>query len=251
MKLCSNSIIAAALMIALPLQAIATERPQSHKGDGRILHLHYDEGEVYQIDVNFRYITMIQFEQGEVVNAIQIGDSESFQVSRLNRGDMITIKPLIENARTNMNIVTSKRIYTFYINAISGGRTEGQNFRIYFKYGNEGHKETFESQTSGTKASGEMLNTNYLISGKADFVPVQVYDDGVNTWVRYTSTARRPAIFQTNEKGEESVINYTAHPNHLVQLHGLSENWTLRIGDEIVCLKRDDGRRVEEEQDDK
>lgn len=218
--------------------ASATDRPQSHVGDGRILHFHYDAAEVYQVDVNFRFITMIQFEEGEVVNAIQIGDSESFQVSRLNRGDIITIKPLIENARTNMNIITSKRIYTFYVNAISGGRAEGQNFRIYFKYPGSGHRHSFESQTSGTEATGQRVNTDYELSGSADFMPTEVFDDGVNTWLKYTSTARRPAVFQTNSDGVEATINYTAHPDHLIQLHGLSQNWTLRIGDEIVCIRK-------------
>ena len=218
------------------VSAEARQLPQTHIGDNRLLHFHYKEDDVFQLDLNFRFITMIQFERGETVSAIQIGDSESFQVSRLNRGDVITIKPLIADARTNMNIITSKRIYTFYIRAVSAGRADGQNFRISFKYG-KGHKPpTFVEATSGTKATGQRVNTRYQLSGKADFAPVEVFDDGVNTWLRYTARARRPAVFETNAKGEEAVINYTSHPNHVVQLHGLSDNWTLRIGDEIICI---------------
>lgn len=235
----SNLILTSLLLACLTTVVEARQTAHTHAGDDRLLHFHYSESDVYQLDLNFRFITMIQFEQGEVVNAIQIGDSESFQVSRLNRGDIITIKPLIPDARTNMNIITSKRIYTFYVRAVSQGRPEGQNFRISFRYGADQHPApSFVELTSGTQATGRRVNTDYELSGRGDFVPIDVYDDGVNTWLRYRPDARRPAVFATNSRGEESVINYTAHPNHVVQLHGLSDNWTLRIGDEIVCIRR-------------
>ena len=240
MKNCFKIVLTSALLTALPFAAFAQQRPHTHDGEQRIMHFHYDERDVFHVDVNFRYITMIQFERGEVVNAIQIGDSESFQVSRLQRGDIVTVKPLIANARTNMNIITSKRTYTFFLNAVEDGAATGQNFRLAFKYGADAAdtRNSFVESTSGTVATGRRSNTNYRLSGDSDFAPLDVYDDGVNTWVRYSPTARRPAVFQTNDIGEESVINYTAHPNHLIQLHGLSKNWTLRIGDEIVCIQR-------------
>ena len=215
--------LCATLAMAAPLHAV--QKPHVHDGspDDRILHMHYVENDVYHVDLNFRYITMIQFERGETVTAIQIGDSESFQVSRLQKGDVITVKPLIENARTNMNVITNrKRTYTFFLKAVSSGKPDGQNFRINFRYKpHPEQKKTFVSQTSGTQATGSPVNVGYQVQGTTDFVPIEVYDDGVNTWLRYRSTARRPAIFKTDNKGRESVANFTAHPNHRIQIHGL------------------------------
>lgn len=237
-----RSLTTTLVTAALSLPVYAVQKPHSHPGspDDRILHHHYVEGEVYHVDVNLRYSTLIQFERGETISSITTGDSESFQISRLKRGDFITVKPLIPNARTNMNVLTSKnRIYTFYLNAVSDGRQTGQNFRLSFQYKPDpAAKKTFVSQTSGTQATGSRLNAGYQVQGTTDFIPIEVYDDGVNTWLRYTSTARRPAVFKTDKQGRESVANFTAHPNHRIQIHGLSDNWTLRIGDEIVCIRK-------------
>jgi len=239
-------IAAATIALASPVNAV--QKPHVHEGspDDRILHMHYVENDVYHVDLNFRYITMIQFERGETVTAIQIGDSESFQVSRLEKGDVITVKPLIENARTNMNVITNrKRTYTFFLKAVSSGAPDGQNFRINFRYKpHPEDKKTFVSQTSGTQATGRPVNVGYQVQGTTDFVPIEVWDDGVNTWLRYTSTARRPAVFKTDTQGRESVANFTAHPNHRIQLHGLSKNWTLRIGDELVCIRRNPTTKI-------
>ena len=238
----TKALCMASLTTLFASPSFAVQKPHVHDGnpDDRILHMHYVEDEVYHVDLNFRYITMIQFERGETVTAIQIGDSESFQVSRLQKGDVVTVKPLIENARTNMNVITSRnRTYTFFLKAVSFGAPDGQNFRIAFKYKpHPKEKQTFVSQTSGTVATGRPVNVGYQVQGTTDFIPIEVYDDGVNTWLRYSASARRPAVFKTDAKGRESVANFTAHQNHRIQLHGLSKNWTLRIGDEIVCIRK-------------
>ena len=238
-----NTVILGLALGTAPNMAHAVYNPHSHTGgDARILHFHYKADEVFELDVNFRFITQIQFQKGESIKSIQLGDSASFQVVRLQRGDIITVKPLEQNAKTNMNIITNKRIYTFFLNAVEGGKTNGQNFRITFKYGNEGKpKPRFTDLTSGTRSTGFKANSNYELSGRADFAPIEVFDDGVNTYLRYTSSARRPAVFSTNFKGEESIVNFTQHPNHLIQLHGMSNNWSLRIDGELICIRKTSG----------
>lgn len=247
MRLPAVPLLLCCLACALPSSGTATQLPHQHDGgDARILHFHYRENEVYQIDLNFRFITQVQFAKGETIRALQIGDSVSFQVTPLKRGDIFTVKPLIEDARTNLNIITNKRTYTFYLRALPNEEYEardGTNFRISFEYPADAKRRaSFVALTSGTRATGHKWNTAYQLSGRADFAPLEVYDDGVNTWIRYDKAARRPAVFRTDDKGRESLVNHTAHPNHVVQLHGLSDFWSLRIGDELVCIRRTPGR---------
>ena len=214
--------------------------PHQHgTGDQRITHFHFKDGDVYRVELNFRFITEIRFERGETVTNIQLGDSVGFQVTRLGSGEAITVKPVDPIGVTNMNVETNKRRYTFLLNA-GDAEDIAQNFRVTFKYpGTEQAPPSFVDLTSGTKVTGRFVNSDYLLGGDADFAPFKVYDDGVNTWIQYRATARRPAIFSVNKMGEEGVVNYTAHPNHWIQVHGLSNQWVLRIDDEEVCIHKE------------
>ena len=237
-------LISAIALVSITAPAVADQRPHTHAGDDRLAHFHYSDSDVYHVDLNQKFITSIKFDKGEQVTSIQIGDSESFQVARLKSGDVVTIKPLIATAQTNMNIITSKgRSYTFFLNATSRMSAKGKNFRLSMRFkpdpiGQRG----FASRTSGTRSSGRVVNNDYVVAGNADFIPLQVYDDGVNTWLQYAASSRRPAVFSADAKGRESIINFTNHVNHKVQLHGLSDEWVLRIGDEFVCIRRKGGQ---------
>lgn len=216
--------------------------PHHHinESDDRITHFHYKNGEVYRVDLNYRFITEVRFEKGETVTNIQLGDSTGFQVTRLGSGEAVTIKPVDAIGVTNMNIETNRRRYSFLLNAVDDENITAKNFRVSFKYPNSARKKaSFSDLTSGTQATGKVVNADYLIGGYADFAPYRVYDDGVNTWIQFTTNARRPAMFSVNKKGEESVVNYTAHPNHWIQIHGLSNRWILRIDDEAICIHKE------------
>ncbi|MEM7242346.1 MAG: TrbG/VirB9 family P-type conjugative transfer protein [Pseudomonadota bacterium] len=235
--------LALVVIFGLALPIFAEEQPHSHdEGNKRITHFHYEKDKVYRVDVNQRFVTQVQFERGEVVQSIQVGDSKLFQWDRLESGRALTIKPKAPDATTNLTVQTNRRLYSFIVVAVNDDeydRLEVASFLISFKYGGaEVRPKSFVEKTRGTFSSGLAINTNYQVSGKADFKPVAVFDDGVNTYVRYTPEARRPAIFQTDAEGQESNVNFTAHPDHLIQIHRLSDFFSLRIGNELVCIRR-------------
>ena len=98
-------------------QAYAAKLPKDGVVDARIKTLPYRENEVFRLTGHYGFSTVLEFASGENIETISIGDSESWQLVKPKRGNLLLIKPLEENAQTNMTVVTDQRIYTFEMNA--------------------------------------------------------------------------------------------------------------------------------------
>ena len=232
--------LAAASLVAVTVTAGAAgaqTMPTPLPADPRIRQYVYDANTVYQLDVYTPYISTIQFGAGEVVESIQIGDSASWQVVRLNRGDVLSVKPLIEGAFTNMTVYTDQRVYTFDLRAHRGRvGTQQVSYRVGFVYPAETVTE-FGGVPIGARAAGRRHRTDYHVAGEAAFSPTAVYDDGRQTVFTIPPNAPRPAIFRVNALGQESVVNVRDAGDDII-VDGVSDRWTMRIGDEEICIAR-------------
>lgn len=221
----------AGLLAAGP--GLAATTPQPLAVDPRIKQFVYDENTVYQLDVHMRFITTIRFMAGEVVESIQVGDSASWQIVRLNRGDVVSVKPLIENAHTNMTVLTDRRIYTFELRAKRGRPgSAALNYVVGFSYPSE---TVTEFEGASFAASSAPRSYDYHVAGEAPFQPVEVYDDERQTVFRFAPNVQTPAIFRVDEQGRESVVN-SRRAGDLVIVDGVSDRWTARIGDQELCI---------------
>jgi len=120
--------------------AIAERIPRSGKADARIKTLTFHENDVYRLRGAYGYTTTIEFSEKEQIETISLGDSEAWQVIKpKQQPNILFIKPLEENADTNMTVLTSKRMYTFDMAA--GHATTSQSptlaFLIKFIYPEE------------------------------------------------------------------------------------------------------------------
>jgi type IV secretion system protein VirB9 len=79
--------------------------------DVRIKTYVYNPNDVFLILVHFGFQSHIQFDKGEEVRTIYVGDSYSWKITPL--GNMLFLKSLEGNATTNMTIITNKRTYNF------------------------------------------------------------------------------------------------------------------------------------------
>lgn len=233
-RLIGITVTAASLMATLaPNQAFAASSPTPMSADPRIKQFVYNEFDVYRLDLHARFISSIQFEPGESVESIQVGDSASWQIIRLKRGDVVSVKPLIDNAVTNMTIFTDRRVYTFELRA-KRGRANQQNFRVAFTYSNDNVTEFGFGAGSRPRTS----NDDYYVAGDAAFRPTEVYDDGQRTFFRFPASGPTPAIFRVNRFGAESLVNSRSAGDQVI-VDGLSDQWTVRIGDEELCIAND------------
>jgi type IV secretion system protein VirB9 len=212
--------------------AVAETKPVSLGSDPRIKMYPYLENTVYRLNVYMRFITALQFEQNENIMSVQVGDSASWEIVRLNRGDVLSIKPLIENAFTNMTVYTDQRVYTFELRASSAPVGSAElNYRISFRYP--------EKEAQGKLAQAtwplRLTNSDYRVAGDARFKPISVYDDGQSTYFIFDDDAPRPAVFRVTAFGAERVENTYQDGNKIV-VKKVSSRWTLRIGDEELCV---------------
>ena len=64
---------------------------------------------------------------------------------------------------------------------------------------------------------------------------MQVFDDGRRTFFVFPDNARRPGIFLVGPDGRESIVN-VRHDSRASIVDRVSDRWTIRIGDEEICV---------------
>lgn len=204
--------------------------------DPRIRRFAYNENHVYRLDLYLKSVTALQLSQSEEVESILIGDSASWEVVKLKAGNVVSIKPTLPSATTNMTIYTNRRVYTFELRCIgefTGGSNAAPIFRSIFTYADDEKPE----ESSGTSLEPDRLRADYLFSGDAAFRPRWVQDDGRQTMFFLPEGAPRPAVFRVGSGNNEQLINSRTNGNQII-VDGTSDYWILRIGNESVCIGR-------------
>ncbi|WP_085033075.1 TrbG/VirB9 family P-type conjugative transfer protein [Ensifer aridi] len=214
--------------------AIAEQSPVGLPADTRIKRYVYDENNVYKLNLYLKSVTALQFAEGENVESILIGDSASWEVVKLKMGNVISLKPIIDHALTNMTVYTDQRVYTFELRSvgeIKAGMKRGadQAFRTVF---------TYPDKLKGldrSRAQGGPIQHRYMVSGYAQFRPLAVIDNTLQTTFILPKGAPRPAVFKVGNDREERLVNSRTVGERII-VDGTSDYWVLRIGDDAVCV---------------
>lgn len=224
------------LLLNLTCPALAEQAPVGFKSDIRIKRYVYDENNVYKLNLYLKSVTALQFADGENVESILIGDSASWEVVKLKMGNVISLKPVINEALTNMTVYTDQRVYTFELASageIKAGMTAGadQAFRAVFTY-----PEKFTA-IDKSLVKGGPVHQDYMLSGSASFRPIAVRDNTLQTTFVLPKGAQRPAVFKVGYDRQEKLVNSRTDGNTIV-VDGTSDFWVMRIGDQMVCIGR-------------
>lgn len=232
-----SAIIPALLLAANP--AFAEDRLQTRG---------YDENEIVRIPGRVGVQTTVTFAEDEHIENVAVGDSGSWQVTPNKRANILFVKPLTANARTNMTVVTDRHQYFFDLVAST---TTTPVYRLSFTYPDE--PEAIEAQQAVKAALTDdeqqlmvdgavrpvdpaELNFAWHKSGDRKILPAQVYDDGFATYVTWSPKAELPAILIRNEKGEEGPVNFAVR-NDLIVIEGVPELIVLRAGKTNATLE--------------
>lgn len=221
------------LILAIgPETSYAEQRPVPLPADGRIKTFVYNEHTVYRLDMHTNFISTVQFGKNEVVESIQVGDSASWQIIRLKRGDVISIKPLNDDAITNMTVYTDRRVYSFELRAHRGraGHRQNHNFRTTFRY-----PTNTVSEFGAATGSHGAKNFDYFVAGEQPFAPIEVYDNGKQTFFRFPENAPLPGVFRVGDKGREFLVNSRTAGSTII-VDGVHKLWTVRIGEDALCV---------------
>jgi type IV secretion system protein VirB9 len=110
-KRCIGALVV--LLVASPVLALQSPRPIAT--DSRIRTVRYSGNEVYQFIGHYGFQSAIEFEADEKIQTVSVGDSVAWLINP--SGNRLFLKPIEQNALTNMTVITDKRSYLFELHA--------------------------------------------------------------------------------------------------------------------------------------
>jgi type IV secretion system protein VirB9 len=233
------------ILLACTFQtAFAARIPQSVSTDARIREVTYDPSEVYEIKGNYRFTTTIEFEKGETVQYLTLGDTLAWQAHPM--GNRVHLKPVEPHAITNLTVVTDKRTYYFRLTARDTQGKYDATYLLRFNYGTDDGIAVNPNALRRPMMTGQFSdsasharNCHYSVSGSHTIGLVEACDDGVFTYLEFNKHANLPAIYAVDAQGNEALINYRMEGNYVV-VERVASLYTLREGNDSLCLFNED-----------
>lgn len=234
----SRILVGAALFALMLPSAQAAQSPQPGRRDPRITSVTYKPNDVVQVHASYGISTMIIFDEDEKFETISLGDTESWQVVPAKKGNILFVKPIARDVPTNMNVVTSKRIYYLELRDHPPGARNV--FGIRFIYPEKDLNAALRAEAeyraafpNMSKIDKEHVNIDYSYSGSPELKPLMIFDDGKKTFFKFG--ARAPAVFAVGSDYSETLLNYRKEGEYLV-VDGVAKQYTLRDGDAWICI---------------
>jgi type IV secretion system protein VirB9 len=232
------------LALLLP-PAFAEVVPERGLLDPRVRSVEYQAREVYRLHGIVGYQIDLEFEAGEVFEGLAGGDLEG--VSFVARGAHLFLKPKATRVLTNLTLLTNRRAYQI---AYSASRSppdfpdEELVYAVQFRYPDAAAARVRATEaaaliTARLRAATQErpLHRAYAYCGAGTVRPVEAFDDGVVTQLRFPARAELPAVFVRESDGSESLVNTSIAADGAVVVERIAPMFVLRRGREIGCLR--------------
>lgn len=231
--------LAAALLVA-PAAAQTSEPVPPVAPNIRYVDYHRDT--VVRLVGHTGYQIIMEFEPGEKVETVGIGDSSGWQVTPNGAGTVMFLKPVGLPRTTNMSIVTNARRYNLELVARSGLKVPQSEivYALRFRYPAKPADVAMPAASPPPliTAPPEQWNRIYSYDGAKGNVPEQVFDDGKATYFRFATTTATPAIFSITPDAGESIVNYAVRGPYVV-VEQVAPQFVLRQGKEVTFIFND------------
>jgi type IV secretion system protein VirB9 len=203
--------------------------PLSFGGDSRIREVTYDADEVIRLEGVVGYHLRLELEEGEAFVNLGAGDMEALEVGA--EGRHVMLKPKQATVATNLTLVTNKRVYTIEYSARSGEEAKPAVYVVRFRYPDAPAAAVAEPERAEAPR-----NREYWACGALELRPVEAFDDGVQTHLRFTARGEWPAIFVANADGSEGLVNFHVEGDVAV-VHRVARRLVLRRGERVACVE--------------
>jgi P-type conjugative transfer protein TrbG len=223
-----------------------------------IMTYDYADGALYQVYAAPLRLTSIQLQPGErIVGKPAAGDTIRWVMGVGRSGadagqqEHLFVKPTRAGLDTTMAIATDRRTYYLELHSFE----DTYMAAVQWRYPHDelaalddaaARDEALARATTATNVNLEALNFSYRITvvrGKPVWAPVQVFDDGMKTFVRFPRSMlnrEAPALFVLSSTDEAQLVNYRMK-NDTYVVDRLIERAELRVGQkdqEIVQISR-------------
>lgn len=238
-------LVVIALLLWMP-DVFATGIPRPIGGENRIKIINYTPNTVFKFVGHYEYQSIIEFGMDEEIETISMGTPTPWQL--VPAGNRIFLKPIEDNATTNMTVITNKRMYFFEMHAESAGgvNDDNLNFVVKFVYPEQlaatGITKVQQETKGPDLSKPDNYNFKYSISGQGvDVEPLMVFDDGEFTYFKFRDVnAELPAIFMVKPNGEEGLVNFRISGGYVV-VERVANRFTLRHGADTICVFNETG----------
>lgn len=240
----------AALFLVLAgssLQAAALQSPQRSREDGRIQYVTYSPDNVTRVNAVNGYITTIVFAPGETVVNYGSGYSTAWEFATAD--NQFFLKPKAKDGTTNIVVVTTERIYSFDVFLV--GKPVNATYKLTFRYPREylqaavkaGQQQYIRKQLEkpdpDLNGGQRGFNYNYTMNfgsteGSKRIAPIECYDNGRFTYLKFNENTDFPAIYSVSADGE-AIVNSHIEQKVLV-VHGVYPEFRLRAGSDVVGI---------------
>lgn len=218
--------------------------------ENRIHRYTYSPDIIYRILTKPTLHTHIELGEDEGLKETPVvGDSVQWRVSGGPRN--LYVKPVREDIRTSMTVVTNKRTYQFQL--ISDANVPSVYQKVSFDYpdreaeirlaqevtaaNDKAERERLDAQIVAPSIDPALLDFNFEIEGEAYFRPTAVYTDGKFTYLRMPPIQDSPALLLLDELGNPSLINYKVR-NDMIVVERVAQRLLLKLGkDEVKVTK--------------
>lgn len=207
--------------------------------DSRIKTYVYNPNEVYRVNFQFGYQSYIEFGKYEKIETVSIGNPFAWKITP-GEG-RVFIKPMEGSTRTNLTIFTDKRSYQFEIQARPPSDTPDERlaFVVRFYYPKENYDVPPRVVDRKSLLPPDVIrpvlyNYNYSLAGPPSISPVEVFDDGNRTYMKFpANNAVVPVIFMKEPTGRIARVPIRREGQYVV-LDTLANEYQLRMGSNVV-----------------
>ena len=239
------------MALAMTTAAIAEELPTAGRRDGRIRTVDYKPDEVVLIATQLFTSTQIEFAADENITFVGIGNPSWDVVSKNN---FLFVKPRERHPAANLNVVTERangerRSYQMLLGIMPERSRDPAFVLVRFAY--SGDDAVKRRQEGAGKAATEKSaqadrvlardektgprNFAYSVQGEADFEPIEVFDNGKVTTLRFKGVTEMPAIYLGKDDGAEELVPKSV-AGDAVLIHAIAKKFILRRGNVVLCV---------------
>lgn len=234
-------MIACALAGMLSTLAHAAQEPVPSTADPRIRFVDYDPNNVVMIYGKVGASTMILFEADEQLVDMVSGDTDAWQAASTGKRNGVFVKPAVKAPATNIQVITNKRAYNFDMRLAA--QKESGYLTVRFRYPTAEQAALAKAKTEERieallEQANPVTNRNYTVQGAGELSPIEAWDDGTMTYMRFPQRGQVPAIYASTGEGDglERVENVTVASDGTVEVHAVRRKLVLRSGSIVACV---------------
>ncbi|KQQ96110.1 TrbG/VirB9 family P-type conjugative transfer protein [Massilia sp. Leaf139] len=249
----SRRLLSLLVALALAATAHAAQVPAPGKKDKRIRFAIYDPYDVVTIYTAIGKSTTILFEPDEKIMDMVGGDVEAWGLASTRAENGLFLKPTTTDADSDLQVITSKRKYSFDLKlvrpakAAQGKARPGSGqvafMRVHFRYpASESPAATAQRESDQVRAlldaNTPVGNRRYSADGSSELEPIEVWDDGRTTFMRFRARGTIPAIYGPRSDGNDTLdeIKNLVVNDGVVQVPGVKTKLVLRLGRMVTCV---------------